>query len=773
MKKNFSAVEQAFVNESGINEMTTTMPYIVTESVPRMGLMMALRFIEWVAQNPDGVISLPTGKTPQYFIQYTHEILDNWDTPKIQEILKKYGLGSVAKPQLSGLQFVQMDEFYPIAPSQHNSFYNYVNEIYIKGFGLDPAKALLINTDEIPLYEGMSYKDVFPDYKINLDLRYRSPKNSLEKIQQQSIFMIDDWCARYEDKIHEKGGIGFFMSPIGSDGRVAFNVSGSNRYSNTQLTKTNYATQTDAASDLGGIEVSKNRLVITIGLESILYNKDVVALIYAAGEANAFIVKDALESPKMTLYPATALQGLENARFYLTEGSACRLEDTISRYYKKGVWTVEKTQRAIIGLCKKLNKYAHRLTLDDLLNDERCRMIPNVSLDTVKEVIRVTEEKLMKGSVAPKNEVIYNTGPHHDDIMLGIMPLNNRQTRDISNEVHFAVMTSGFNSVTNGFLRESLEFTLNFIRKGKIQMLNYPDFFEKGYKFKYDKDVYHYLDNVARKDAEEMRRGFSHRIVRDMVGIWNIKNTEELERLLSEQIEILRNSYDGEKNQPKIQSLKGMIREFEEELVWAYTGTQVKNVHHLRLGFYQGNLFSQGPNYERDILPILNQLREIKPTTISVVIDPEGSGPDTHFKVLQAVAGAVTEWAKETDLSDLKIIGYRNVWFKFHPTEATSYIPVSLNAMAVLEKSFASSYLTQVKAEYPSPDFDGAFSELAESIWVKQLKDIQLILGKNYFYENESQLIRSTHGLIFIKEMNVKEFGAFAEEMRKKAQSAL
>lgn len=773
MKKNFSAVEQAFVNESGINEMTTTMPYIVTESVPQMGLMMALRFIEWVAQNPNGVISLPTGKTPQYFIQYTHEILDNWDTPRIQEVLKKYGLGSVTKPQLSDLQFVQMDEFYPIAPSQHNSFYNYVNEIYIKGFGLDPAKALLINTDEIPLYEGMSYKDVFPDYKIDLDLRYRSPKNSLEKIQQQSIFMIDDWCARYEDKIHEKGGIGFFMSPIGSDGRVAFNVSGSNRYSNTQLTKTNYATQADAASDLGGIEVSKNRLVITIGLESILYNKDVVALIYAAGEANAFIVKDALESPKMTLYPATALQGLENARFYLTEGSACRLEDTISRYYKKGVWTVEKTQRAIIGLCKKLNKYAHRLTLDDLLNDERCRMIPNVSLDTVKEVIRVTEEKLMKGSVAPKNEVIYNTGPHHDDIMLGIMPLNNRQTRDISNEVHFAVMTSGFNSVTNGFLKESLEFTLDFIRKGKIQMLNYPDFFEKGYKFKYDKDVYHYLDNVARKDAEEMRRGFSHRIVRDMVGIWNIKNTEELERLLSEQIEILRNSYDGEKNQPKIQSLKGMIREFEEELVWAYTGTQVKNVHHLRLGFYQGNLFSQGPNYERDILPILNQLREIKPTTISVVIDPEGSGPDTHFKVLQAVAGAVTEWAKETDLSDLKIIGYRNVWFKFHPTEATSYIPVSLNAMAVLEKSFASSYLTQVKAEYPSPDFDGAFSELAESIWVKQLKDIQLILGKNYFYENESQLIRSTHGLIFIKEMNVKEFGAFAEEMRKKAQSAL
>jgi len=773
MKKIFSAVEQAFINESCVKEMTTTTPYIITESVPRMGLLMALRFIEWVAQNPDGVISLPTGKTPQYFIQYTHEILDNWDTPKIRKVLEKYGLGSVEKPQLSGLQFVQMDEFYPISPKQHNSFYNYVNDIYIKGFGLDPEKALLINTDEIPLYEGKSYKEVFPDYKIDLDLRYRTPKTDLEMIQQQSIFMIDDWCARYEDKIHEKGGIGFFMSPIGSDGRVAFNVSGSNRYSNTQLTKTNYATQADAASDLGGIEVSKNRLVITIGLETIIYNKNAVSLIYAAGEANAFIVKDALESPKKTLFPATALQDLDNTRFYLTEGAACRLEDSVNRYYFKGEWDFEKTVRAIIGLCKKINKYAHRLTLEDLLNDERCRRIPNVSLDTVKEVIKVTEDKLMRGSIAPKNEVIYNTGPHHDDIMLGLLPLNNRQTRDASNTVHFAVMTSGFNSVTNGFVKESLEHTLDFIEKGKIQMLKYADFFDSGYKMKYDKDVYHYLDNVARKNAEEMRRGFSHRIVRDIVVIWGVKNTEELKHVINEQLEILKNSYDGEKNSLEMQRLKGMIREFEEELVWAYTGTQVKNVHHLRLGFYQASLFSQGPDYQRDILPILNQLREIKPTTISVVIDPEGSGPDTHFKVLQAVAGAVTEWNKEADLSSLKIIGYRNVWFKFHPAEASTYIPVSLNAMAVIEKSFASSYLTQVKAEYPSPDFDGSFSELAESIWVSQLKDIQLVLGKNYFYEHESPLIRSTHGLIFTKEMNVKQFCEFAESMRKKAQSAI
>lgn len=773
MIKTNSKVEEIFLEKSGIQETSTPIPYIVTKSVPQLGLLMSLRFIEWVSENPDGVISLPTGKTPQYFIEYTHKILDNWDTPEIQKVLADNGLGCIGKPCLSGLHFVQMSEFYPISPKQHNSINNYVEEIYLKGFGLDKTKALLINCDDITLYEGRTFGEVFPDFKIDLELRHRQPRNDSEFIQQQSIFMIDDWCARYEEKIAALGGIGFFMSPVGSDGRIALNISGTSRFSSTQLIKTNFATQADTASDLGGIDVSRNRLVITIGLKTITNNPDVTAIIYAAGEANALIVRDTLESEKTSLYPGTSLIGLKNSRFYITEGAASRLNDTLTRYYETGDWNFEKTQRAVIGLCKRLNKYAHHLTLDDLLNDKRCRNIPNVSLDTVKDVIETEKEKLLRGIVAPNNQVIYNTGPHHDDIMLGIMPLNNRQLRNISNTVHFAIMTSGFNSVTNGFMMDALADSLNLIEQGKIQMLQYPDFFDKGYKMKYDKDVYHYLDNVARKNKTEMRRGFCHRIIRNIVGIWGIRNETELREVISEQIAILRECYDGERNSPNIQKLKGMIREFEEELVWAYAGTRVRNIHHMRLGFYQSGIFSQGPDFERDVLPILKQLRGIKPDVISVVIDPEGSGPDTHYKVLQAIAAAVTAWNQEADLSNLKIIGYRNVWFKFHPVEATTYIPVSLNAFAVIEKSFASSYLTQVKAEYPSPEFDGSFSELAENIWVKQLKDIQLVLGKNYFYEHESPLIRSTHGLIFIKEMNVNEFVAFADEMRTKAKSAL
>ncbi|MHC4284804.1 MAG: hypothetical protein ACYSWZ_17805, partial [Planctomycetota bacterium] len=43
---------------------------IVVENFPALGKLAAMRFIEWVQSNPGGVISLPTGKTPEHFIKW-------------------------------------------------------------------------------------------------------------------------------------------------------------------------------------------------------------------------------------------------------------------------------------------------------------------------------------------------------------------------------------------------------------------------------------------------------------------------------------------------------------------------------------------------------------------------------------------------------------------------------------------------------------------------------------------------------------------------------
>ena len=147
----FSKVEQAFFDRSGRKKITARLPYLVVKNFPNLGLLTALRFLEWVADNPNGVISLPTGKTPEYFIKWTQFLLNNWDKPEARKIREENGLFLEKKPSLRGLHFVQIDEFYPINPRQHNSFFDYVSKYYIGGFDLDPAKALLINTEEITL----------------------------------------------------------------------------------------------------------------------------------------------------------------------------------------------------------------------------------------------------------------------------------------------------------------------------------------------------------------------------------------------------------------------------------------------------------------------------------------------------------------------------------------------------------------------------------------------------------------------------------------------
>ena len=84
-----------------------------------------------------------------------------------------------------------------------------------------------------------------------------------------------------------------------------------------------------------------------------------------------------------------------------------------------------------------------------------------------------------------------------------------------------------------------------------------------------------------------------------------------------------------------------------------------------------------------------------------------------------------------------------------------------------MENSFTESYMSQVNASFPSYEYDGKFNELTQKVWVQQLKQIQLLLGKNFFYENNHPLVRATHGLVYMKEMTADEFVAMAQDLEK------
>jgi len=151
---------------------------------------------------------------------------------------------------MTGLRFVQIDEFYPIDPLRENSFHHYVNRYYIGQLGLDPERALLIDGARIGVPPRESLETVWPGGEVDLTLRYRVPASPREELQRDVLLQVDEWCTEYEQRIRVLGGVGFFLGGIGPDGHIGFNVRGSDLYSTTRLTAVNYETQAAAATDL-------------------------------------------------------------------------------------------------------------------------------------------------------------------------------------------------------------------------------------------------------------------------------------------------------------------------------------------------------------------------------------------------------------------------------------------------------------------------------------------------------------------------------------------
>ena len=93
--------------------------------------------------------------------------------------------------------------------------------------------------------------------------------------------------------------------------------------------------------------------------------------------------------------------------------------------------------------------------------------------------------------------------------------------------------------------------------------------------------------------------------------------------------------------------------------------------------------------------------------------------------------------------------------------------PISLNGLSNLNETFRHCYLSQVDASFPSYELDGWFSRLAQKIWVQQMDDMQHLLGKDFFYQNDHPKIRGTHGVLYFKEMGLSEFLGQARELEK------
>ncbi len=748
---------------------------LVVDNFPALGKLAAMRFIEWVQDHPGGVISLPTGKTPEHFIRWVQHLLQGWGTPEICRELEEAGITPGRRPDLGSLHFVQIDEFYPIDPAQHNSFHSYVSRFYLEGFGLDPHKALLIDGTRIGLPAGHTLRSAWPADEVDLSLRYRAAHTPLEQLQQRVLAGVDQWCQEFESRVRELGGIGFFLGGIGPDGHIGFNVRGSDHRSTTRLTAVNYETQASAAGDLGGIEVARKRLVITIGLGTITYNPDCCAIVIAAGEAKAQIVAAAVQQQAHIDHPATSLHLLPQARFYLTLGAAKLLEERqVVLLERAPALDEEEIEKVVVDLAVARRKRVDQLGRDDFAADLRGAVLLRKCPEPVEALTgRVRASliaKLERGMSTRSQTRFLHTEPHHDDLMLGYLPYIVRHVRQASNTHHFVCLTGGFTAVTNRFIQDHLARLARFLDTPEFVRLHGQGYFVPDNENGRNRDVWQYLDGVAGADQDLRDEGAARRFLRNLMGVYAEEGLEGIGRCMAELEAYFAAQYPGQKDGPQVQQLKSLCREWEAECIWGYFGWHCPSIRHLRLGFYTGDVFTREPTVDGDVVPILKLLEEVQPDVVGVALDPEASGPDTHYKVLQSIAEALRRYEGQSGRSDLRVWGYRNVWYRFHPAEANIFVPVSLNMFATMHNAFMNTFISQKDASFPSYEHEGPFSGLAQRIQVEQYQKLKVCLGRQWFHEHPSPLIRATRGLVYLRDLSLAEFYARSRQLQAYAE---
>ncbi len=701
---------------------------IVVDDSSELGKLTAIRFLQYVVQHPDGVVALPTGRTPELFIKYLQHFKSHW--AEVREELKTYGLESENFPDTSRLRFVQLDEFFPLDPKQENSFTSFVRKNYISLLNIAPENALTMEGLIGPTLQKQGISEVFPDGAADLNLLSRKPKTALQKLQKAALEEARQFCNEYEKKVQSWGGIGFFLGGIGRDGHVAFNLPGAHHDSTTRLIPLNYETAAASAAILGGIEQARGKLAATIGLATICSNPHATILIFAAGEGKAPVVAQSIEKSPCIILPATALQKMEGARFYLTKGAARDLKERPFLDYKADPELAVSNafiDQTFIEISLRKQKELLHLTKRDLQSSLSGQFLIDRFGVKWSELKRQTHKRILealeKGLQTPKRKTALHTAPQQDDILLSYYPL---ATASASRN-YYACLSSGFPKVTNKFAIHYLEEIKSHLVKEEL-------------KKAYAEQLALFRKAIQEASPEQKK------VADDLILAKKIEEQfavppEKLSDKVGSLIRQVKDLKPGATDPTQIQMLKGLIREAEEDRVWSLVGISPSDVIHLRSKF-------------NDVTSVRGLIEKLQPDLLTVALDPEATAPSSHDQALQLVAAALSKANLE---SPPTVWGYRNIWDRFRFSEANLLYPISEQEMQNLHKTFLDCYGSQRDASFPAPGYDGTFSGYALEILADQRKQLETILGEAYFADHPDPRVRQAKGLILLKEMTVPE----------------
>ena len=440
---------------------------------------------------------------------------------------------------------------------------------------------------------------------------------------------LNQYCADYELKIKNAGGLDFQLLGIGRTGHVGFNEPGSHINSGTRLITLDHITKVDASSDFNGINNVPKR-AITMGVSTILRSKRIVLL--AWGQNKAKIIKRTIQGDISAEIPATFLQNHDNTTFVLDQSAASELTRLKTPWLvEECVWTPELKSKAIIWLCKKTKQSILKLTdrdynnngMSDLLAQEGSAYDMNINMfNKLQHTITGwpggkpnTDDTYRPERAEPAQKNVILFSPHPDDDVISMGGTFSKLIKQGHN-VHVVYQTSGNIAVTDDEALKFAEVCNDFIG-------------EDGTKIDF-KEVIHFLNNKRENQIDS----------------------------------------------PEVRKLKGLIRRRESYAATRYIGLKDENIHFLDLPFYETGQIKKNPLGPDDITIVMNIIEKIKPQQVFAagdLADPHG----THEVCLNAIFAAMAVLKPKPFMNDCWLWLYRGAWHEWDIDEIDMAVPLS------------------------------------------------------------------------------------------------
>jgi glucosamine-6-phosphate deaminase len=235
----------------------------IFDTTEQVAAAVARRVADALAENPDAVLGLPTGRTP------------------LEMYAELRRLHAAGEADFARASTFNLDEFAGVEPDDPGSFRQYMERHLFRHVNLSPER--------IHFLDGAA-----PD--------------------------LDAECGRYERAIEDAGGIALQVLGIGANGHIGFNEPGRELVSRTHRVTLAETTRRDNAALFGGDQSRVPREALSMGMGTIL--KAETLILVAMGERKANCIERAINGPVTTLLPASFLQLHRQAGLYLDRNAA-------------------------------------------------------------------------------------------------------------------------------------------------------------------------------------------------------------------------------------------------------------------------------------------------------------------------------------------------------------------------------------------------------------------------------------------------------------------